>query len=89
VGLPSQCAIEYRWAEGRKQRASEIAAEFVRLKVDVIVTAGSGNRHCGKASDVSHPDRVRSGGGPVGSRPRRQPPALSVQAADQPATRNN
>jgi putative tryptophan/tyrosine transport system substrate-binding protein len=64
VGLPSQCAIEYRWAEGRKQRASEIAAEFVRLKVDVIVTAGSGNRHCGKASDVSHPDRVRSGGGP-------------------------
>jgi putative ABC transport system substrate-binding protein len=31
-------AIEYRWAEGRKERAAEIAAEFVRLKVDVIVT---------------------------------------------------
>src|SRR6266545_1636922 len=33
-------AIEYRWAEGRSQRFGEIAAEFVRLKVDVIVTAG-------------------------------------------------
>ena len=33
-------AIEYRWAEGRGERYAEIAAEFVRLKVDVIVTAG-------------------------------------------------
>ena len=33
-------AIEYRWAEGRSERFAEIAAEFVRLKVDVIVTAG-------------------------------------------------
>ena len=31
-------AIEYRWAEGRTERFAEIAAEFVRLKVDVIVT---------------------------------------------------
>ena len=31
-------AIEYRWAEGRSERYAEIAAEFVRLKVDVIVT---------------------------------------------------
>src|SRR6516164_7909229 len=30
-------AIEYRWAEGRIERYREIAAEFVRLKVDVIV----------------------------------------------------
>src|SRR5215471_6019671 len=30
--------IEYRWAEGRSSRAAEMAAEFVRLKVDVIVT---------------------------------------------------
>ena len=28
-------AIEYRWAEGRSERYSEIAAEFVRLKVEV------------------------------------------------------
>jgi ABC-type uncharacterized transport system substrate-binding protein len=31
-------AIEYRWAEGSSDRAAELAAEFVRLKVDVIVT---------------------------------------------------
>ena len=31
-------AIEYRWAEGRNERLAEIAAGFVRLKVDVIVT---------------------------------------------------
>jgi putative ABC transport system substrate-binding protein len=33
-------AIEYRWAEGRNERYAEIASEFVRMKVDVIVTAG-------------------------------------------------
>jgi len=33
-------AIEYRWAEGRGERYAEIAAEFVRLKVDVILTVG-------------------------------------------------
>jgi putative ABC transport system substrate-binding protein len=34
-------AIEYRWAEGRSERFADIAAEFVRLKVDVIVTGES------------------------------------------------
>src|SRR5712672_4262410 len=34
-------AIEYRWAEARSERFAEIAAEFVRLKVDVIVTGGN------------------------------------------------
>jgi putative ABC transport system substrate-binding protein len=34
-------AIEYRWAEGLVERYGEIAAEFVRLKVDVIVTVGT------------------------------------------------
>ena len=33
--------IRYRWSEGRPERYAEIAAEFVRLKVDVIVTVGS------------------------------------------------
>jgi putative ABC transport system substrate-binding protein len=32
--------IEYRWADRRHERAAEIAAEFVRLKVDVILTSG-------------------------------------------------
>jgi putative tryptophan/tyrosine transport system substrate-binding protein len=34
-------AIEYRWGEGRPERNVEIAAEFVRSQVDVIVTTGS------------------------------------------------
>jgi putative ABC transport system substrate-binding protein len=33
-------AIEVRWAENRAERYAEIAAEFVRLKVDVIATLG-------------------------------------------------
>jgi hypothetical protein len=34
-------AIEYRWADARSERFAEIAAEFVRLKVDIIVTGGN------------------------------------------------
>src|SRR5262245_57610839 len=34
-------AIEYRWAEGRGERFAEIATEFVRLKVDIIVTSST------------------------------------------------
>ena len=34
-------AIEYRWSEGRPERVAEIAAEFVRLRVDVIVSNGT------------------------------------------------
>jgi len=34
-------AIEIRWAEGRRERVAEIAAEFVQLKVDVIATTGT------------------------------------------------
>jgi putative ABC transport system substrate-binding protein len=34
-------AIEYRWAEGRSERFAEIAAEFVRLRVDVMVMEGT------------------------------------------------
>jgi putative ABC transport system substrate-binding protein len=37
----STIAIEYRWSQGRTERYAEIAAEFVRRKVDVIVTPGS------------------------------------------------
>jgi len=33
--------IEYRWAEGRSERFAEIAAEFVRLKVNIIVTSST------------------------------------------------
>jgi putative ABC transport system substrate-binding protein len=34
-------AIEYRWGEGHTERFAEIAAEFVKIRADVIVTAGS------------------------------------------------
>ena len=34
-------AIEHRWAEGRSERFTEIAAEFVRLNVEIIITDGS------------------------------------------------
>jgi ABC-type uncharacterized transport system substrate-binding protein len=52
--------FEVRWAEGRTERYAEIAAEFVRRKVDVIVTSVSCGR-CGKAGHVDHPDRVHAG----------------------------
>jgi putative tryptophan/tyrosine transport system substrate-binding protein len=34
-------SIEYRWAEGRPERETEIAYEYIHRKVDVIVTTGS------------------------------------------------
>src|SRR4249920_1811820 len=36
-------AIEYRYTEGKRDRLPELAAELVRLKVDIIVVAGGGN----------------------------------------------
>jgi putative ABC transport system substrate-binding protein len=37
----SSVAILYRWADGKSDRFDDIAKEFVKLKVDVILTAGS------------------------------------------------
>jgi ABC-type uncharacterized transport system substrate-binding protein len=48
-------AIEYRWAEGLTERFAEIAAEFVRLKVDVIVTSGAGPVIAAKQATSSIP----------------------------------
>jgi len=45
-------AMEYRWAEGRSERYGEIAAEFVRLRVDVIVTQGGAVAAAQKATSV-------------------------------------
>jgi putative tryptophan/tyrosine transport system substrate-binding protein len=45
-------AIEYRWAEGRTTSFAEIAAEFVRLKVDVILTSGSAGAAAKQATSV-------------------------------------
>jgi putative ABC transport system substrate-binding protein len=45
-------AIEYRWAEGRNERFAEISAEFVRLKVDVIVAGAAGALAAKQATSV-------------------------------------
>jgi ABC-type uncharacterized transport system substrate-binding protein len=45
-------ALEYRWAEGRPERYAQIAAEFVRRKVDVIVTQGGAVAAAKKATSV-------------------------------------
>jgi putative ABC transport system substrate-binding protein len=44
--------LEYRWAQGRPERYAEIAAEFVRLKVDVIVTQGGAVAAAKKATSI-------------------------------------
>jgi putative tryptophan/tyrosine transport system substrate-binding protein len=45
-------AIEYRWGEGRSDRYAEIAAEFVQLKVDVVVTSGAAVSAAKQATSV-------------------------------------
>jgi putative tryptophan/tyrosine transport system substrate-binding protein len=47
--------IEYRWAAGSSERAAEIAAEFVRLKVDVIATSATGPTVAAKQATSSIP----------------------------------
>jgi len=37
----STTKIEYRWSEGQPERAKQLTAEFVRLKTNVIVSAGT------------------------------------------------
>jgi putative tryptophan/tyrosine transport system substrate-binding protein len=45
-------AIEYRFAEGRPDRVPELAAELVRLKVDIIVVSG-GRLHIQAVKDAT------------------------------------
>jgi ABC-type uncharacterized transport system substrate-binding protein len=80
--------IEYRWAEGRSERYAEIAAEFVRLKVDVIVTSGGAVVAAKQATSVIPIVFALAldplGGGFVASlsRPRANVTGLSIQAPD-------
>jgi putative ABC transport system substrate-binding protein len=60
-------AIEYRWAEGRAERYAEIAAEFVRLKVDVIVTSGTAAVAAAKRATSRIPIVFAAAGDPVGT----------------------
>jgi putative ABC transport system substrate-binding protein len=59
-------AIEYRWAEGRNDRFGEIAAEFARLKVDIIVTSG-GAGVAAKQATSTIPIVLALANDPVGS----------------------
>jgi putative ABC transport system substrate-binding protein len=60
-------AIEYRWTEGLTERAAEIAAEFVRLKVDVIVTSGTPQVVAAKQATSVIPIVFAVAGDPVGT----------------------
>ena len=60
-------AIEYRWAEGRDERYSEIAAEFVRLRVDAILTQGTQAALAAKQATSAIPIVATVIGDPVGS----------------------
>jgi putative ABC transport system substrate-binding protein len=59
--------IEYRWAESRPERFGEIAAEFVRLKVDVIVTHNTPPVLAAKQTTTNIPIVFATAGDPVGS----------------------
>jgi putative tryptophan/tyrosine transport system substrate-binding protein len=81
-------AIEYRWAEGRDERFAEIATEFVRRKVDVIVTPGTALLAAKQATSVI-PIVFAVANDPVGSgfvaslaRPGGNVTGLSLQSTD-------
>jgi ABC-type uncharacterized transport system substrate-binding protein len=60
-------AIEYRWAEGRNDHLAESAAEFVRRKVDVIVTSATPPTLAAKQATSAIPIVFASVGDPVGA----------------------
>jgi len=60
-------AIVYRWAEGSDERFADIATEFVRLKVDVIVTSGTSQVLAAKRATSVIPIVFATAGDPVGN----------------------
>jgi putative ABC transport system substrate-binding protein len=82
-------AIEVRWAGGRSERFAEIAAEFTRLKVDVILTHTTPPVLVAKQATSVIPIVFATAGDPVGSgvvaslgRPGGNVTGLSSQATD-------
>jgi putative ABC transport system substrate-binding protein len=82
-------AIEYRWGEGREDRFAEIAAEFVRLKVDVILTYATPSSLAAKKATAVIPIVFAAAGDPVGTglvaslaRPGGNVTGLSIQQTD-------
>jgi putative ABC transport system substrate-binding protein len=82
-------AIEYRWAEGRSDRAAEIAAELVRLNVDVIFTSGTASVAAARRATSIIPIIFAAAADPVGAglvaslaKPGGNVTGLSVQQPD-------
>src|SRR5215468_7881745 len=59
--------IEYRFAEQKPDRLPELAAELIRLKVDLIVAAGIGPALAAKKATRSIPIVMPTSGDPVGA----------------------
>ena len=59
--------IEYRWAEGKSERLPDLAAELVRVKVDVIVTAGPAATRPAQQATSTIPIVMAFDNDPVGS----------------------
>ena len=60
-------AIEYRFAEQKPERLPELAAELVRLKVDLIVASGTPSSLVAKSATTTIPIVMAQAGDPVGS----------------------
>ena len=63
-------AIEYRFADGNYDRLPSLAADLVRLKVDIIVTEGTPPTRAAEASDDDNTNRYDGHWRPGGVRPR-------------------
>jgi putative tryptophan/tyrosine transport system substrate-binding protein len=81
--------IDYRWAEAHSERYSEIAAEFARLKVDVIVTWASAPVLAAKRATTTIPIVFAAQMDPVGAgvvvslaRPGGNVTGMSIQQTD-------
>ncbi len=59
--------VEYRWAEGRSDRAADLAAELVRLKVDVIVAYATPAVRAAKSATKTIPIVMGGSADPVGT----------------------
>ena len=59
--------IEYRFAEQKPERLPELAAELVRLKVDLIVASGTPSSLAAKSATTTIPIVMAQAGDPVGS----------------------
>ena len=59
--------IEYRFAEGKNDRLPELAADLVRLKVDMIVTSSTTAALAAKKATTTIPIVMTNVGDPVGS----------------------